>query len=231
MAEVPTDDVLKMREEKKSDDEIKDKLFQQGFKPAEIMEALGHADIKGGIEGKLPSEDVGHEEEGMQESVLSPDEIPVPSPAGAETKEPKPKEEAQPETSPPVQDIMPGQEMPSVQSPMGIRETVHEIVESVVDERWQQVMNVIGDLNEWKRRVEEEIKAIKQEILRNEARQDNLQHAIIGKVEEYNKTLSNVNTEILALEKVFEKIMEPLTTNIKELGRVTEELKKGSSPK
>src|SRR3989338_7714475 len=45
------------------------------------------------------------------------------------------------------------------------------------------------------------------------------------KINEYNESVVSVSTEMKALEKVLERIINPLTTNIKELSRITEELK------
>ena len=46
-----------------------------------------------------------------------------------------------------------------------------------------------------------------------------------GKVREYSDDMRSIHTEMKALEKVFEKILEPLTDNIKELSKITEDLK------
>ena len=53
----------------------------------------------------------------------------------------------------------------------------------------------------------------------------NLQKAVLGKVTEYNENILNINTEMKSLEKVFEKILTPLTHNIKELSKITNKLK------
>jgi len=103
---------------------------------------------------------------------------------------------------------------------------MQEIVEAIVEEKWQQFTNQFGDLGLWKEKVERDLISIKQEVLRTQDRFMQLQKAVMGKVSEYNDNISNVHTEMKALEKVFEKIIEPLTTNIKELKKITERLKK-----
>ncbi|MBU2640105.1 MAG: hypothetical protein KKG75_05385, partial [Nanoarchaeota archaeon] len=55
---------------------------------------------------------------------------------------------------------------------------------------------------------------------------ENLQTAMIGKVETYNKSVTSMGAEMKALSKVMEKIMMPLSMNIKELSRITEKFKK-----
>jgi len=71
-----------------------------------------------------------------------------------------------------------------------------------------------------------EVEAIKQEVLRLRTNFENLQNSLISKVNEYNKNITNVTSEMQAMEKVFEKILEPMTANIKELSRITEAMKK-----
>ena len=105
-------------------------------------------------------------------------------------------------------------------------ETIEQIAESIVNEKWEDLMSSVGNIAIWKEKVQTDIRAIKQEIMRMEERFENLQKAILGRVEEYNKTISTVGTEMKALEGVLERILQPLVSNIKELSRITEDLKK-----
>ena len=102
---------------------------------------------------------------------------------------------------------------------------IQEIAESIIEEKWQELTTKLGDFNLWKDRMENELTAIKQEIIRTQSNFANLQRGVFGKVSEYNENISNLGSEMKALEQVFEKIMLPLTTNVKELGKITEKLK------
>ena|SRR3989344_5964381 len=104
-------------------------------------------------------------------------------------------------------------------------EEFQQLAESIIDEKFAEFQARFGDLSSWKERMNNDVSAIKQEVLRTQDRFLELQKALMGKVNEYNENISNVNTEMKALEKVFEKILEPLTANIKELKSVTEKLK------
>ena len=103
---------------------------------------------------------------------------------------------------------------------------LEELVESIIDEKWRSLIENFGDIGLWKDRVRTEIGSIKQELRRLENRFENLQKAVLGKVTEYDKHMIEVGSEIKALEKVFEKIITPLTNNIKELEKITTRLKK-----
>lgn len=225
--EPPTGEVLNLRNQGKSNDEIVRELSRRGFNNIQISEAINQADIKSGVEGRvppMPAEELPETPEGMMPSALSEYgeseiPIPVPSPSGETPQAAAPG-------MPRVQQPTPQMFAPSMAQPSMDVESMQEIVEAIIDERWQEVVASVGDITLWKSRVEDDIAAIKQEILRLEDRFTRLQASIIGKVDEYQKGISQVSTEMAALEKVFGKIMEPLTSNIKELQRLTQGMKK-----
>lgn len=105
-------------------------------------------------------------------------------------------------------------------------ETIEQIAESIVNEKWEDLMSSVGNIALWKEKMQTDVRSIKQEIIRIEERFENLQRAILGRVEEYHKTISTVGTEMKALEGVLERILQPLVSNIKELSRITDDLKK-----
>ena len=103
---------------------------------------------------------------------------------------------------------------------------IQEVVEAVVEEKWDDLMSKFGDINLWKENVNNDLEAVKQEILRMQERFNNMQNILIGKVTDYNKSVIEINSEMKALEQVMQKIIQPLSTNVKELGKITSELKK-----
>ncbi len=105
-------------------------------------------------------------------------------------------------------------------------ERIEEIAESIINEKWEDLISNVGNIVMWKEKVQTDIRSIKQELIRVEERFENLQKAILGRVEDYNRTISTVGTEMKALEGVLERILQPLVSNIKELSRITEDLKK-----
>ena len=221
----PTEDIINLKNQGKSNEEIIGDLSQKGFNNQQISEGINQADIKLGVEGKVPAENnenAAPPEEGMQASVLPGESmgseipIPVPPPVTAIATEEDPQF-----AQPTFQKL----ETNSPQPSMDI-ESVQEIVESIIDERWQEVVASVGDISIWKSRVEDDVVSIKQEILRLNDKLNKLHLSIIGKVDEYQKGITKVSSEMEALEKVFSKIMEPLTTNIKELQRITQKIKK-----
>ncbi len=105
-------------------------------------------------------------------------------------------------------------------------EWLHQVIESVISEKWDEVVGKFGDFGIWKEKVTNDVISIKQELVRLEERFEQLQGAVLGRVKDYDQGIQGIHTEMRALEKVFEKILDPLTSNIKELTRITEEMKK-----
>lgn len=109
---------------------------------------------------------------------------------------------------------------------LDLSERLHEVAEAIIDERWSDFISKVGNLSVWQEKVNMNISSIKQEVVRIQDRFENLQKAVIGKVAEYDQGISSVHSEMKSLEKVFERILEPLVSNVKELSKITEELKK-----
>lgn len=171
-----------------------------------------YSDIKAGVDGNLadvPSPS-GDDEYGAAENV-------------SDTQPSyEPTEEAYPASETSYQEPSPGEYQQQGVDP----ERIHSIIESVISEKFDELTSNLGDLSAWKEKVNNDIISIKQEVLRVTERFENLQNAVLGRVSEYDEGVRNIHTEMKALEKVLEKIMEPLITNVRELGKITEDLKK-----
>lgn len=219
--ELPTEEVFRMKKEGLSNEDISRNLEEKGYDPQEISESINQLNIRSGIGGYpdegAPISGAG----GFQPSVLDQEEIPVPTP-------PSPQARTTPATM--LQPSMPQPIMPSYEAPPTYGrpsgEESEELVEAIIDEKWQEVSNTLGELNLWKSKVDDDLTSIKQEILRISHRFDNLQKAVLEKVSAYSKDIAEVGTEVKALERVLQNIIKPLTTNIKELSRITGKLKK-----
>ena len=72
---------------------------------------------------------------------------------------------------------------------------------------------------EWKDSVNTKMERMEQQIEDIKSSLDGLHKAIIARVGEYDKTLTEVGTEIKAMEKVFKDVLPEMTTNIQELSR------------
>lgn len=244
------DQVKNLRNRGLSDDQIATALRNQNYNNQQINDAFSQARV-GNAGGPQPLEsfNVKSFKEPNKESGFSMGEggnIDFPSPGELDVPTPSPdpneggfapsfsfKEPTQsfrassspipPAPSAPMQDFDP--------SPTNFSrgennfERIEEIAESVVQEKWEDMMRSIGDISLWKGKITNDIVTIKQELIRTQERFENLQRALVGKIKDYDKDVREVGSEMKALARVFDKIIEPLTTNVKELGKITKELK------
>lgn len=199
----PVDVALGMKNQGFSNQKIFENLQSQGYSSSEISEALNQAEIKTNISG--------YNDEFQPSSVNVPEPQAVPEPSAQETKtlgnsytpEPQPQQRYTQESE----------------------EKLQEIAEIIVDEKFKQIIPLLNEFNMFKERMKTEVISIKQELLRLENRFENMQKSVLSRVSEYGKGISDVSSELKAMEKVFENIINPLTTNIRELSKITEEMK------
>ncbi len=124
---------------------------------------------------------------------------------------------------------IPAEGTPQISEPSPERasfDVIEEIAESIISEKWEDLVKNVGDLKLWKERIDTDVSGIKQEIIRTQTRIENLQNAVMGKVSEYGEGINDVSSELRALEKVMEKIINPLTKSVKDLERITTKLNK-----
>ena len=104
-------------------------------------------------------------------------------------------------------------------------EEMQAVVEQIVEEKWKEMVRNVGDINLFKARISDDIESVKQEVLRTQKRLEDIQVAVLGRVKDYNESVLNMGNDMKALEQVMSKIIEPLTQNVKDLNKLTEELK------
>lgn len=117
------------------------------------------------------------------------------------------------------------QEPQQMQYPTHTSHSNEELVESIIQEKWERMQKEMSKIEEWKDKIETRIDKMEQKVTDIKSDLDGLQKAIVARVGEYDKTLSNVGTEIKAMEKVFKDVLPEMTSNIQELSRITKKMK------
>ncbi len=100
-------------------------------------------------------------------------------------------------------------------------ERIEEIAEAIIDEKWQELVKDVKKVIEWKSIVEARLEQVDQQVKDTRASVDNMQKAIFGKISDYDKSITNVGTEIKAMEKVFQQILPTMTESINRLDRIS----------
>ncbi|MGE0793588.1 MAG: hypothetical protein AB7V77_05420 [Candidatus Woesearchaeota archaeon] len=130
--------------------------------------------------------------------------------------------------------IPPPQQSPqnSMAMPQGMDTTTNEeLIEAIIDEKWNQLIKDINKIIEWKNITEVKVAKMEQQFSDLRKNFDDLHAAVVGKLGEYDKHILDVGAEIQSMEKVFAKVLPVFTQNVSELSRITDDLKgKQSKP-
>lgn len=221
----PTDKVLAMRQQGISNHQIVQQLQREGYTSTHIFDAMNQADIKGGVE--TMAEGPGMHEEELRNPASLQGAMPPPMPGfdmGSMGNQQMQQQNMQPS---PIQEYqLEGRSA----GPLEV-ERIEEIAEAIIDEKWNDLVKSINKIVEWKERIESRIAKIEQEV--SDLKQDftALHQGILGKIGEYDKNLTNIGTEIQAMERVFQKTLPTFTENISELNRITADIKKNIGEK
>ncbi len=106
-----------------------------------------------------------------------------------------------------------------------IQEMIDETIEKLMEEKWENISQNIAKIAAWKEKQESEVKSLKEDIIIIKDNFEKIEKKIMSKVSDYDKNILDVNSEIKALEKVFQKITPTLINNVNELSKITQDLK------
>lgn len=232
--DIPTRETIDMQRRGMSNQEISNELGRKNFNQSQISDALSHASIKNEINRSdypmynpsrppIPKSGLSQTERNLPPELLN-----APSPSDSDTQfENSNMMPTTAQFTPQMQ--QPSASFQSFSSEPPSRasyEMVEEIVEAIVKEKWEDMIKNVGDIRIWKERMQVDTNSIKQEILRLEERFENMQKSIMGRLSDYDSGVREVGTDMKALEQVLQKILGPLSRNIKELEKIVEELKR-----
>ena len=205
----PTDQVMQLRQQGLTDNQIIQALQKDGFASAQIFDAMSQADIKGGVE-TAP---------GSPATSAAPEAAPA-APPGTPPAPGSPATSAAPAAMP---EMAPP---PAVEEYAGVDNTerIEEIAEAIIDEKWEVLVKDIHKIVEWKDETNSKMSKIESEVSDLREDFDKLHKAIISKIDDYDKNLSDVGSEIKAMNQVFQKVLPTFTENISTLSRITKKL-------
>ncbi|MFT4310508.1 MAG: hypothetical protein ACMXYC_02660 [Candidatus Woesearchaeota archaeon] len=120
---------------------------------------------------------------------------------------------------------------PMQMNPQGIApsqqdDNVEELIEQVIEEKWREIKQNMDKLSTWKDKVDQKMAKLEQSIAHLEHDFSQVHQAILGKIGDYDKTMTNVGSQLNAMEMVFSKSLPLFTENVQELSRISEKLKR-----
>ncbi|MEK6901550.1 MAG: hypothetical protein AABX37_04360 [Nanoarchaeota archaeon] len=100
-----------------------------------------------------------------------------------------------------------------------------ELAESIIDEKWDDLLAEVRKIMEWKSRVEERQNAIEREQQKLAEDFKTLHLGVLGRLEDYDTRMRDVGIQLNAVGKVFKDVIPQFVDNVKELSAVTKEWK------
>jgi len=219
------DKINKMQQQGMSEADITKSLENEGISPKDINDALNQAKVKQAVSqeqvNQTPPAQTNQIPQEMEQSIMQP-QPPAP--------EQPPQEQLPPEQEqPPQEEKYYYPETPQAypeqayypQQPSLNQETVTEIAEQVVLEKFQEFKQKTGDIISFKNQITEKVEDIDNRLKRIEQTIEKLQQAVIGKIGEFGETTSYIHKDLDNLHNTMSKLMNPLIDNYKELKKIT----------
>jgi len=218
---VPIDQVMAMKGQGYSNNQIIQSLQRDGYTSSQIFDAISQTemapggdnvmqqDMSQGIQGGMPPMNQGMQgmDQGITQNVnqgmsmnMSPDQY----------------------------GMQPIQSMPSSPGMSGGSST-EEVIEAIIDEKWNELVKDINKIIDWKQKADNKLAVMEQKITDMREQFDKLHQALIGKIGEYDQHMLDVGAGLQAMEKVFSKVLPSFMDNVNELSRITEKIKTNPS--
>jgi hypothetical protein len=111
------------------------------------------------------------------------------------------------------------------QIPLAQGNASEEMIEAIIDEKWNELVRDINKIIEWKQKADTKIITIEQQMNDLKDQFDKLHQAIISKINDYDKHIVDVGAELQAMEKTFSKVLPTFVDNVSELSRIADKMK------
>jgi len=198
------DQVIQMKNQGISDEEIASKLQEQKVSPKEINDAMNQSKIKNAVS------DI----EGMQPSIMN---SPKPTSNKEDIYVPQAQEYEQeiyaPQAEYQQEEYSPQTGYNEYSSQTGTdTDTMIEIAEQVFSKKMQKIQKQLEKLNEFQTLSQVKIESTAERLKRIETIIDNLQISILDRVGSYGKNLGNLKKEMSMMQDSFKKISKHKTT-------------------
>ena len=106
-----------------------------------------------------------------------------------------------------------------------IYERIQEIAETMIDEKWDELLAEVKKIVEWKEKVEEKQIRIESDVQKLKEDFNLLHQGVLGKLEDYDTRMRDVGTELKAVGKVFKDVIPEFVENVKELSSLADKMK------
>ena len=100
-------------------------------------------------------------------------------------------------------------------------ERIEDVVETMIDEKWDELIAEVKKVIEWKEKVEDQLRKIGSDVDKLKEDFKLLHQGVLGKIDDYDTRMRDVDTELKAVEKVFKDAVPEFIEGVKELREMT----------
>jgi hypothetical protein len=212
---VPIDQVTAMKGQGYSNNQIIQSLQRDGYTSSQIFDAISQSEMAPGGDSVMPPQD-------MQQGMPGTGMQGMPPDMGMNqgmNMQGMPQDYG-------MQSIQP---MSPVMGGMNGGSSTEEIIEAIIDEKWNELVKDINKIIDWKQKADNKLAVMEQKLNDMRDQFDKLHSALLGKIGEYDKHMLDVGAELQAMEKVFSKVLPSFMDNVNELSRITDKMKDPSN--
>jgi hypothetical protein len=204
-------DIMQMRQQGLSNNQIIQNLQRQGYTNTQIFDAMNQADTKMAVEGmQTPMQQV-------SQSQQHSDMFTQPSNQPQQVMQ-------QPQQTQQTGGFQLAPRQEPEYEPDSVK--VEELVEVLIEEKWSELVRDVNKIVDWKNKIENRISEIELKLDNLRDNYSDMNKAILGKVNEYDKHILEIGSDLKAMEKVFSKILPKFTENVNELSRIADKVRK-----
>ncbi len=220
------DKVTAFKNQGLQDADIVKRLEDEGISPREISDAMSQSKIKQAVSPEQPTQDMSSMQ-GMEQSIM-------PGQALQEQEQEQqtqmqqmqsPQEQAYPQQGNEQAYYQTPQAYPQQayypQQPQIDTETIAEIAEQVILEKFREFSEKTGDISSFKTHTLEELKDLDERLKRIEQSIEQLQQEVIKKISEFGETGEYIKKDLNSLHNTVSKLMNPLIDNFRELKKIS----------
>ncbi len=103
---------------------------------------------------------------------------------------------------------------------------IEEVAESIINEKWEELIKGVNKVLDWKQRTESRIDQLENRMDELRKSMDEINKMIMGRIDEYDKNVRDVGANVKAMEKVFKDVLPEFTNSVNELSEVSKRFKK-----
>lgn len=105
-------------------------------------------------------------------------------------------------------------------------EKVQEISETIIEEKWDELVSNVKKIVEWKNRMEDKINKLSERMDVLEKDMESLKTSIFSKIKDYDSHITEFSTDLKALQKVFGDMLPEFVSGIHQLKDILNQAKK-----